>query len=562
MDAEEQRYWSERDFVIELLKQVPSRIFWKNKDGIYLGCNESFATSLGFSSVCEIVGKTDYDLPTTKEESDLYRADDREVMTSLRPKLNIEESQTLADGRKITLLTNKVPLLDKMGQVIGVLGIYSDITERKKMEEDLRQSREKAEAANQAKSAFIANMSHDIRTPLSGVIGMANILEKEGDSTKDREYGHIIHQTSERLLSLLNDILEIVSTNEAREENIKCATFNLLERINCVCELFYSNTQIKNVKLKASIAPDLPEYIVSDWLKVDRILLNLISNAIKFTTQGHIKLDARLLAKENEKAVLQFTVSDTGVGIPQDKIPHIFDRFYKIDPSYKGRHTGYGIGLSLVKKFVTLLGGEISVTSEFGKGTAFKVILPVKIGKAEEAEELPVSSPLPLEKVNFETTKRPTTTLPKKTPLLPGNDKLSELNVLFIEDDNIARRTGQYVLESAGFKVYPVASGEEAIRVARNQLFDLIVTDIGLPGIDGNEFTWLFRRLEKKFGREPLPIIGLSAHVSSETKAEAIDAGMNAVLIKPLNNQKVVEVLGFLLNSRVSQRADETTFAI
>ncbi len=285
-----------------MIAYLPGNVYWMDRNCIHIGCNDNVLKMTGLSKN-QYIGKTYEELAElagwTHGEAQSFKKDDLEVLTTGLPKRNIEEPLLRhVDGSFHYYLTSRVPMLSQKGDIIGVAGISVDITERKKMEEDLLQSKEKAKAANLAKSAFITNMSHDIRTPLSGIIGMADMLEKEGDSTKDREYGHTILETSDRLLSLLNDILEIVSADEAREENINFITFNLLERINHVRELFLSSSQIKNLALSANISPDLPEYIVSDRIKVDRILLNLISNALKFTNQGHVKLGAQLLARK------------------------------------------------------------------------------------------------------------------------------------------------------------------------------------------------------------------------------------------------------------------------
>ena len=180
-----QMFWLESDFVLELLTQMPADIFWKDKESVYLGCNSHFAASLGLSSLAEILGKTDYDLPTTKEESDAFRADDRQVMESRQAKLNIEEYQTLSDGSQRVLLTNKVPLLDKQNNVIGILGIFYDITERRKREESLHCAKEKAE---QIKAKFLNNMRHDIRTSLTGIVSSASLIGSATENPKIKKY--------------------------------------------------------------------------------------------------------------------------------------------------------------------------------------------------------------------------------------------------------------------------------------------------------------------------------------------------------------------------------------
>jgi PAS domain S-box-containing protein len=535
--TEEERYWLHRDFIIDLLKQLPLYVFWKNKDSVYLGCNDAFAHSLGLACADDIIGKTDYDLPTTKDESDSYRKIDQQVMSSKQPHLNFEEPQTLSNGQKIILLTSKVPLLDKRDNVMGILGIYLDITERKKMEKDLRHAVEKSEAANKAKTVFIANMSHDIRTPISGIISISEMLEKGGDTPKDRDYAHVIHQSSERLLSLLNDILGLISVDEINEDALHLETFSLHDRIEHLEELFSPNTEIKNINFKISIDPSLPKYINSDRIKIDRILINLIGNALKFTDHGYVKLDTKVLSKKEDIATIQFTVSDTGVGMPKDGLKNIFDRFYRIAPSYEGKYTGHGIGLFVVKRFIDLLGGTINVKSELGKGTVFTITLPMKcIDENQVIDIVPYSSYQQMaNRANMETV-NPISTHTEE-------DQYKDYSVLFIEDDNIARHTGQHFLKSAGLKVHAVSSGEEAIKTAKAHEFDLIITDIGLPGIDGYEFAVLYRRWEKKTSQKYLPIIGLSAHTTAKSRQEALDVGMNLVLEKPLNEFKIGQIL-------------------
>jgi two-component system, OmpR family, aerobic respiration control sensor histidine kinase ArcB len=243
--------------------------------------------------------------------------------------------------------------------------------------------KKKAEVANLAKAKFIANMSHDIRTPMSGVISIAKMLEEEGDSDKDREYGHIIRTSSERLLLLLNDILAVISIEEARKENLKFETFSLQERIQNLHDLMLPNIQSNHIKLVTKIDANLPEYVISDRIKLDRILLNLVSNALKFTSQGEVVISIKLLSKKSNKIKIEIAISDTGIGIDQSQLDKIFERFYRINPSHENRYDGHGIGLFIVQKYVSLLGGTIAVESILWKGTTFTVTLPMKIGREE-----------------------------------------------------------------------------------------------------------------------------------------------------------------------------------
>jgi PAS domain S-box-containing protein len=539
--TEEQRYWLEKDFVSDLLKQLPLHIFWKDKKGTYLGCNDVFAQSLGYSSSEEITGKTDYELPASLDESKKYREDDREIIELRKSRLNIEESQTLSDGQQVVLLTSKVPLLDRKNEVIGILGIYIDITERKEMEEALRIAKEKAEDANLAKTEFIANMSHDIRTPMSGVIGMAKILEEEGDTEKDREYGHVIHTSSERLLLLLNDILEVISAEETRKEHLKFETFSLQERITHLHELMLPNIQHDQIKLMVNICPEVPDYIVSDRVKLDRILLNLASNALKFTEEGEIRIEIRLLSKHLNSIVIEISIIDTGIGISTDQLNKIFERFYRVSPSYENKHGGHGIGLFIVQKYVDLFGGKITVESKFGEGTTFKVVIPVKLGKKEDAKwksESNMDSQLDSLSIKVCQVTKPL----QKEKLEITDLSQTAFRGLLIEDDAVARLIAKTVLEDAGIEVDDVDNAEDGFKNVIEKRYDLIVTDIGLPGMNGNQFTEMTRFWEKLTKHDPIPIIGLTAHANCQAISKK-SAGMNDILTKPVDHAKIKQVI-------------------
>ena len=539
---------SKSDRVTSKIKNIEARLkavigsiagnhWWKDVNGRYRGCNDSILTLLGLKSSSDIIGKTDYDLPWAEQADQLIQHDKLVMQTGL-PQTR-EEVATSKGGKLFTFLVTKVPLRNEQGRIIGTIGSSVDITELKQIQTELALSKERAEAANEAKSVFIANMSHDIRTPLSGIIGIAKILEKKEVTQENLEYCRIIHQASENLLFLLNDILAIVSLDKIKENNLNLETFSLFERIEHLNKLFSANVTAKKIKLEINKSANLPEYIVSDRLKIDRILINLVSNALKFTDKGVVRLSVNLQSYDYDKAVIQFIITDSGIGIPEDKIDKIFDKFYKISPSYKAKYTGYGIGLFMVKQFITLLHGKITVESELGKGTTVCVDLPVNIGKKEDAKKIKDSICRKMIHTKSNLTKR-------SNAIFSAKAKGSKLKVLLIEDDNLARHTQKFFLESIGLSVLDVANGEEGIKVAKSQSFDCIITDIGLPGINGNEFTLLFRHWEKKSGKEFIPIIGLSAHASGETKEEALNVGMNDLLEKPLNDKKIIDILSYL----------------
>lgn len=372
--TEEQRYWKERDFVVDLVKQLPSFVFWKDKNSVYLGCNDLFAQSAGLSTPDEIIGKTDYDLPWEKYQSDLYRADDQQVITTKIPKLNIEEPQTLPDGKQIILLTSKVPLLNKTGEVIGVLGIYTDITDRKNMEISIREAKEKAETISQAKTDFLANMSHDVKTPLSNMIGLteALALELTGESLKLANY---ILKAGQQTMLFFDNCIEL-SKLDHFEISTSIEIFDLKKEIDRITILLDPAKKLKNLAFNIEYDDNIPKHLLGARSAIYRILLNLLGNAFKFTEHGSITLRAKLTEESTpEKATVEIQVEDTGIGIPQNKHKIIFDRLTRLTPSYEGRYEGNGIGLYLVDKLVKALGGNIQVQSKEGKGSCFTVVL-------------------------------------------------------------------------------------------------------------------------------------------------------------------------------------------
>lgn len=265
-------------------------------------------------------------------------------------------------------LSLKQPLIDN-GKCIGILIISFDITKQKQ--------------AEIAKQEFIMNMSHDLRTPLAGIIGIANIQADQGTGEQDQQHGRWILEASRQLLELLNAVLEIIAT-ERIEDSVKEDRIDLSLLVKEIHDLIQPAIIAKNLKSEWILDSNLPT-IISDQLKLKRVLLNLLSNAIKFTRKGKIGLEVNLLEIKNKQAKIEMYISDTGIGIAKDELDKIFDRFYRTHPSYQAEYKGYGIGLFLVKKAMELLGGQISVSSEEGKGSCFT--LEFNFPLAEENKE-------------------------------------------------------------------------------------------------------------------------------------------------------------------------------
>ncbi len=361
-----------------IVTKVPGFVFWKNSHLKLMGCNDNFAKQVGLNHPDEIVGLTDHDLPWNREQTQKFIRDDQEILQSGVPKTNIEEKQRQLDGKDMFLLTSKVPLYDR-DKISGVLGIYVDITNLKEAEQALRIERDKAETANRLKSDFILNMQHDIRTPISGIYGMTELLATHMAVPSDiRSHLNEIAHAAKELLDYCNEILNFAQV-EYGSRPVLHQPFSLKALIRSILQMQIPATRLKKIRLSVHYGKSLPDVVLGDVYRIQRVLINLISNAIKFTTQGYVKIHVRAEKRVHAKReiVIRFSIRDSGIGIPAEKIDLIYEKFSKVIPSNKGLYKGSGLGLKIVKQFIEEMGGDIAVNSQINKGTTFQVFLPL-----------------------------------------------------------------------------------------------------------------------------------------------------------------------------------------
>lgn len=511
-------YWSSVNFLQDVLKQIPAAVFWKDSSSTFLGCNQFFAKLAQLDDPNDIIGKTDYDLPWGKYEADKYVKDDLEVIASKQPKLNIEEKQTLADGQELYLLTNKLPLFSKSGKVVGILGVFHDITRRKIMEVSLEQAKLKAEMANLAKSEFIANMSHDIRTPLTGVIALSHYLFDQLEDIKGKEYARWIFESAEQLLNLFNSILDVITVEELQDEDVIKEAFDLSQFLDDLIRLHVPATVTKGIKLTLECPADIPKYYLADRSKLYRVLLNLLSNAIKFTEKGSVILQVQVMCKRDQQAEIEFRVIDSGIGIPQELQSQVFDRFYRVHPSYTGLFTGYGLGLHIAQKYVQLMGGELQLSSSPKKGSEFYFRINMQL-----AQHGP--------KANFLQSASNT----QAKLLFDENYSEQSIQIMLVEDNKIAKRMVEIYGADLGVEIQSFETVESAYHAYQKTKFDLIISDIGLPDRTGYELAQLIRHLEHQQQLDATPIIGLTAHAHAEVKRNCFNSGMQDVMSKPIS---------------------------
>ena len=539
------------DYLDKIIDCTPGNLYWKNKEGVYLGGNAIMMNAVGLKSKKELIGKTDYELFGV-DRADALRENDKEVMETGKA-ITIEEIATLPDGTQHFYIAAKMPLKNKTGHIIGVVGTSLDITDRKKMEQELQQAKTAAEAANQAKSEFLANISHDVRTPLTGIITFSRHLkEKDKLSEAERkEFAGDTFHASEQLLNLLNGVLDVVSADSATDHDLNLKSFNLRDMIDDLIQLEKPAVKSHHLELRKSIDESVPKFVIGDRMKVHRILLNLIGNAIKFTEKGYIKLSATLQEKDDKKATITFSIEDTGIGIPEEAQPQIFERFYKVNPSYKGKYTGNGIGLNIVKTYLHLLGGKIDLHSTFGKGTTFIVTLTFQIGDAPQ-EDPEDSSYIEILKQEQEEI-----LLEEEVPLVetsatPAVDHIdSPIKILLVEDNILALKSLKTLFMPFKFHVMEAQNAEDAFELVKQVPFDLILTDIGLPGMQGDELIEKIRQVEKETGQAKKKIVALTGHaVGGELADKCKKAGVDELFKKPMEPKLLKSLLDPFMKMR------------
>jgi len=363
------------DYYNNIIGLLPGNVYWKDKNGYYRGCNINMANILSLGDPKNIVGKTDYDLLDEKL-ADIATSADNHVMKCDQEYL-LEEVGFNVNKQQAIYLTRKVPLHDDRNHVIGLLGVSFDITDRKRIEEDLRKAKQQAEIANKLKTEFIVNMEHDLRTPTGGIYGLSSAIKKKVKDPEIREYISLIMDSSRELLQLLNDVLKVHQI-EFGILPVLNKKFNLKKLIGDVIKLEKTSVKEKNIQLLLDYENTIPQYFIGDRFRIHRILINLVGNAVKFTQKGHIKITVKLKqASEKDKVMLLLQVSDTGMGIPEEKQMIIFERFTKLSLSRSNRVKGLGMGLYIVKKFVEELSGSVRVDSKINSGTTFTCSIPL-----------------------------------------------------------------------------------------------------------------------------------------------------------------------------------------
>ena len=478
-------------------------------EGKILRANDSFCEMSGFSCE-ELEGKDGGDILLDSEEKERMKVRNASRIVGEE---DVYELRVLNKNKENRYwLVSAAPLLGDDGKVYGSIGIHWDITEMKQLEFELKGARHKAEESSKAKAMFLANMSHEIRTPLNGIVGMAEQLAQSQLDADQRYFVDIMCSASSTLLSIINDVLDI-SKIESGKLSIETTPFNLNETIRRTLSIFGEKAKQTNVSLDIELMDDRGIVHLGDPHRLSQVLFNIVGNAMKFTQAGYVRVTSHLARGENDICFVSFSIEDTGVGMDLAYLTKVFEAFTQEDASITRKFGGSGLGLSIARSIVHIMGGTIEIESEKGKGTRVNIRIPMRISNEKTKQEIVEMTDL--------------------------QKSLKGLRILAVEDNELNRMVLQVILKKCEVVVTIAQNGQEAINLIQDQDFDLVLMDVQMPIVDGLEATKYIRD-ELKL---TIPIIGLSANAMREEVEICKQAGMNDYLVKPYSERALVEVM-------------------
>ena len=508
-------------FSKQLMDAIPIPIYHKGTDGRYLGCNRSFAEFFGVDDIDAWLGTSVHTL-LDPEVAAFHQAKDLELFAHAGQQSYEMRAMPMRTGVR-SLMYHKASLTRPDGSIRGLIGAIVDMTDRYLWEEGLIRARDAAEAANRAKSDFLANMSHEIRTPMNGIIGMTDLALDTQLDEEQREYLQIVRSSSEALLTVINDILDF-SKIEAGKLAIEEVGFDIQRTVAETLKTMALRAHEKGLELVSDMAAELPARVIGDPGRLRQIVLNLVGNAIKFTEKGEIVVRLAADAIDGQRATIRVSVCDTGVGIAPEKQAHIFDAFAQEDTSTTRKYGGTGLGLTISKRLVQLMGGRLWVESQPGRGSTFFFTLELGVDATEPSAAQPAG--------------------------------LSGRSALIVDDNAVNREVLARLLQRWGMNATVVASGEAAIAMLSSQpVPDAVLLDMHMPGMDGFAVGEWIRAQDSM---KSLPVLILSSGAMRGDAQRCRDIGLDGYFPKPVAEEELHAALGKLFGQAgISDAASE-----
>lgn len=478
--------------------------------GLIVKANDRFCSMSGYE-VSELLGKNAMEMLVPKEFQEvlLQQSEDRKTGQAGTYEIQLIKKY----GDRIWVLISGAAIFDEFGEISGSVGIHYDITDHKVLELGIERATILAEEARNAEKQFLANMSHEIRTPLNAIIGMVHLLYDTQPSTQQLEYIEILKTSSDFLHDLISDLLDIAKIEAGRVE-IQDKEFDLVGFLRTIQKVFEIKLGKKPIEVQFMIDTRIESNVIGDELLLNQILLNILGNAEKFTEKGKITLSVTVLKDDVKYYILEFQISDTGIGIPKDKIDLIFQKFKQINPQGQ-KYKGTGLGLAITKQLVELQGGKISVNSRENLGTTFIFTIRYTKGGVES--------------------------LVKNNPLFVPERNLDNGHVLVVEDNLMNQKYIGSLLNKWDVRHTIVSDGKMALEKIQEERFDIILMDIQMPHMNGYETTIAIRSTQNP--NQHIPIIALTASAMLDQKNKALEIGMNDFLTKPFNPGQLHDLL-------------------
>ncbi len=507
-----------------LLNTIPALVFFKDLNLKYQMVNKAYVEFVN-SNQTDIIGKSVDEVIRNYDKKRDYNLLEKKVIETGEKVYNIVET-VIHNYQPAIISTNLAPVINKDGNIIGLIGVSQDVTQQKLYEVELEKAKELAEQGMKAKSLFLANMSHEIRTPLNGIIGMSQIIMQTDLTEKQNEYFRTIINSGDSLISLINDILDF-SKIEAGKIEFDNKNFQIGDILYDISNILSIRAEDKGLEFSYTIDEKIPGILNGDRYRIKQIILNLANNAVKFTEKGRVNIKVILHKEESDNVVLKILVEDTGIGISEEKIPKLFLSFSQIDASTTKTYGGTGLGLAISKKLSQMMNGDIGVESKLDEGSTFWFTIKVK-----HAEKV-------VDKVENEDNSI------EKFEIREG------LKVLLAEDNVVNQKIASFNLKKLGYSIVIAENGEMAVQKFQQEKFDLILMDIQMPVMNGFDASIKIREIEKENPEsDPIPIIALTANAMKGDMEKCISAGMDSYLSKPFKTNELLSTLKSFISKK------------